>query len=277
MPAEKPRNTKLAKKLKQRFLDDREVKKAKRAKEEKKKREEAKKKGEKHVDSNEPLKGILAKNSKYATNGYKYLKAQDGRGVYKNVDHSYFVHIKDLVADHCKFPDTKHPDNFNPDGKFGQNRPYTYQAHHILPGESFYCELSSGPIFPEPQIDLILKSEYNINNGHNIIMLPTENEFVCVHMLMQHKGNHPKYSGMVMKGLKKISKKLQKIIDQAKPHEDVTAKIEKELENLETAYWNWIVKVSRSVISKVAGNIEYVYDPIKFKTSKKKRPWGSLA
>lgn len=236
---------------------------------------EAEDEGGPHVDASKPAKAILGKDSQYAHNGHKYLKGQQGRGVYQNVNHPYFVHIKDLVADHCKFPDGNRPENFDP--SYGQSWPYMYQAHHILPAESFFCKTSKGPIFSSEQMTLLLKTDYDINNGHNIIMLPALNEHVCVHMLMQHRGSHGQYSAMVIKGLKKLADKLQKIVDKKKEHEDVTIDLAKELEKMEDAYWNWIVKVSRSVIAKVAGSIQYEYDPIKFRTATKKRPWGSLA
>ena len=277
MATTKPINTALAKELKQLFEDDLKKKKAQREKEEKQSKKGKKQKGEQHVSSSEPLKGVLAKDGKYAQNGHDYLKAQNGRGVYQNVNHPYFAHIKDLVADRCKFPDTKQPDNFNPASLYKQKRPYPWQAHHILPGESFYCELSSGPIFTSEQIDLILKSDYNINDGHNIMMMPALNRHVCVHMLMQHAGSHNQYSVMVMKGLKKLSDKLKKIVDQKKDHEDITANVADELRKMEDAYWNWLVKVSRSVVMKMAGSIQYEYDPIKFQTASSKRRWGSLA
>jgi hypothetical protein len=277
MPAAKPINTAFAKELKELFEDDLKKKQAARRKENKEKKKAAKQKGEEHVASDEPLKGVLAKDGKYAQNGHDYLKSVNGRGVYQNVDHPYFAHIKDLVADRCKFPDAKQPDNFNPASQYKQKRPYPWQAHHILPGEAFYCELSSGPIFTPEQIELILKSDYNINDGHNIMMMPALNRHVCVHRLMQHAGSHNKYSVMVMKGLKKLSDKLKKIVDQKKEHEDVTANVAEELRKMEDAYWNWLVKVSRSVVTKMAGSIQYEYDPIKFKTASSNRRWGSLA
>ena len=249
--------------------------KSSRKKEEKQEKPAAEKTGEECVDSEKPAKAILGKNSSYAQNGHDYLLSVDGRGVYKNVDHDYFVHVKGLVADRCKFPDSKREENFNP--SYGQDFPYKYQAHHILPAESFFCKTSKGPIFSAEQMRLLLKSDYNINNGHNIIMLPTNNEHVCVHMLMQHRGSHNQYSAMVTRGLKKLADKLQKIIDEKKPHEDITVNLAKELEKMEDAYWNWIIKVSQSVIKKVAASTDYEYDPIKFKTKSKPRPWGSLA
>jgi hypothetical protein len=248
--------------------------KAKPKKEEKKPKQAAAQKAQPHASSSAPAKAILDKDGTYAKNGHDYLKGQQGRGVYQNVSHPYFVHIKDLVADNCKFPGG--PDqNFNP--AFGQDYPYKYQAHHILPAGCFSAKTSAGPVFNNDQMKLLLQSEYNINNGHNIIMLPYHNEHVCVHVLLQHKGSHNQYTTMVMKGLKKVGDKLQKMVDEKKPHEEVTANLAKDLEQMETAYWNWIVKVSKSVVAKVAGQKDYEYDPIKFQTSSKSRLWGSLA
>lgn len=57
-----------------------------------------------HLDPNAPLNGVLAKGDNYARRGYTYLKAQDGRGVYRNFSHAHLEEIQDMVKERAEFP-----------------------------------------------------------------------------------------------------------------------------------------------------------------------------
>src|SRR6185503_6446963 len=112
-------------------------------------------------------------------------------------------HIRDLVRKTAEFPGGP-PENFDPSaksplgGSAGQKWPYAWEAHHMLPGSSFYYMMKVNGQDRAPytyqQMRLILVSDYNINHGHNIINLPDESWAVPVHALIQHPGDHPQYT-----------------------------------------------------------------------------------
>lgn len=221
-------------------------------------------KGE-HLDLNAPLKGVLGKGDDYAKRGSAYIKSKDGRGVYRNFNHPHLVGIIDMVRERAEFPGGP-AWNFNPDcqtrettsstwKKAGQKHPYDWQAHHMLPGSSFYYVFPDGkPAFTYRQIRAILMSDYNINHGHNLINLPGRgNAWACpVHTLIQHPSDHPKYTKYVMSELRKISQRLQKLEDQLKPHDELVAKVFEDLVDIEEKMWKFLVKLSKAVVYAMA-------------------------
>ncbi|WP_174256801.1 AHH domain-containing protein [Myxococcus xanthus] len=238
-----------------------------------------------HVDDSAAPLGVLGKDSDYAQNGSDYIASLDGRDVYRVFDHSYLDEIRDLVKQTAEFPGGP-PENFNPRAKDKdkkpalQKYPYAWEAHHILPGSAFYYELEDGPVFTYRQLRLILQSDYNLNHGHNIIMLPDQAWAVPVHALLQHPGDHPNYTQRVMRQMRTIAKKLQKDIDEQKDHKALTTEVFTHLKNLEDDYWELLVSLSRAVVASITAGKEYKHPLVRYapkdKKAKSRYEWGSL-
>jgi hypothetical protein len=56
-----------------------------------------------HQDSNKPAQAVLGKNTVYREKGTQYLRAQDGRGVYRNFSHGHLEKIRDLARSVAEF------------------------------------------------------------------------------------------------------------------------------------------------------------------------------
>ncbi|WP_342377436.1 AHH domain-containing protein [Myxococcus stipitatus] len=253
---------------------------------EKKKKKEAAATGE-HVDANTVPKGVLGKVHGYAQNGSDYLRAQNGRGVYREFGHKYLDEIRDLVRKTAEFPGGP-PENFNPGarsplgGKAGQKWPYAWEAHHMLPGSAFYYvtkkrEVES-PSFTYQQLRLILQSDYNINHGHNIINLPDESWAVPVHALIQHPGDHPQYTQLVMEEMRAISRDLQEVIDQGESHKALTEEVFRVLKQLEEDFWRYLVKLSRDLVEARTEGQEFIHPHVRYapKEGTGTYEWGAL-
>ncbi|OJH37741.1 AHH domain-containing protein [Cystobacter ferrugineus] len=209
-----------------------------------------------HLDPNAPLNGVLAKGDNYARRGYTYIKSQDGRGVYRNFDHAHLNEIRDMVKERAEFPEGP-KENFNP--TYTQQHPYAWAAHHMLPGSAFYYETKDGkPAFTYKQIRLLLMSDYNINHGHNIIMLPVEDWAVPVHSLICHPSDHEAYTLKVMDEMRKVSKRLQEVIDSGEPHGNLPETVFEALKKLEEQFWNFLTKLSRLLVAAKVSGVRYV-------------------
>ncbi len=281
-------NTELAKRLK-RILARSAKKKYAEFNEQKKKRPKQDNGGAtaEHVDANAVPKGVLGKVKGYAQNGSDYIRSKDGRGVYKNWGHKHLEQIKDLTRKAAQFPGGP-PENFNPSaksptgGNAGQQWPYPWDAHHILPGSAFYYVMKVGGkerhAFTFEQLQLILQSDYNINHGHNIINLPKESWAVPVHALIQHPGDHPRYTQKVMKGLLMISDDLQEIVDQQEDHAGLESAVFKALKNLEEENWKFLVDLSRRLVEALTEGMVFEDDHVRFapESGTSTYEWGSL-
>jgi len=285
----KQMNTELAQRLKDIFERSKKRRYAAfQAAEKLKKKDKSDDASEEHVDGAAMPRGVLAKDSQYAQRGSDYVRAQSGRGVYKNFDHPHLEHIRDAVRERAEFPGGPAA-NFTPSakapdgGKALQGHPYAWEAHHILPGSAFYYETAKGPCFTFRQLWILLQSDYNLNNGHNIIMLPTEDWAPPVHVLLQHPSDHPEYTQKVMADMKTIADELQKKIDQQQPHQDVAADFVQELEGLESKYWKYIVGLSRAVVYAVCAGQDFTeapgaFESVRFATAdgSTSYPYGAL-
>jgi A nuclease family of the HNH/ENDO VII superfamily with conserved AHH len=207
-----------------------------------------------HVSSTAPAVAVLAKDTKYARRGVRFIKDQNGRGVYQKFDHLDAIRSiseSDLnaVKEAARFPGgPKH--NFNL--SFGMRFPYIWRAHHILPGSAFYYETKDGPIFRPEHFEILLQTEYNVNSGHNVILLPFEDWAVLVHALIQHPSDHPTYTQGVMTRLGAIARQLQASIKENR-HDQAKKDFLEELRSAEDDFWDALValggKVARGLIS----------------------------
>ena len=243
-----------------------------------------------HTSKGLPANSVLGKNSVYAQNGSDYLRAEAGRGVYRNFSHKHLGQIRELARKAAEFPEGP-PQNFDRRPKdaasqpAGSKWPYPWEAHHLLPGDAFtLVEAAKGtetPIFTTAQYDLLLRADYDINHGHNIIMLPTDNWAVPIHVLLQHPSDHPDYTQAVITKLKEIAKTLQELIDQKKPHEELEAAIFQDLKGLEDDFWRYIVRLSKAVVNAVVEGQEFVNEEkftVRFskKDGETAYKWGAL-
>lgn len=243
-----------------------------------------------HVDSNARPKAVLGKNSIYQENGTRYLREHDGRGVYRNFSHEHLKKIRKLVRSVAEFPEGP-PQNFDrkaPSAKgkaSGAKWPYAWEAHHLIPGDVF-THMKAGtrgksePIFTPEQYKLLTKSEYDVNNGHNIIMLPAENWAVPIHVLLQHPSDHPEYTKMVLMQCQSISEKLQSHVakNNKKHKENLEKAIVQELHDLEEDLWDFIVSLSQRVVDAVIEGQEFdESEPVRFsKKDGSPYQWGAL-
>lgn len=269
-------NTKLSKRLKKIFDQSLERKTEQR----KKKQEEQKKKsgdtGEtgEHFDANAPLKGVLGKGDNYPRRAYTYIKSKDGRGVYRHFDFPHLNEIRDMVRKRAEFPGGSKK-NFNP--TYTQKYPYDWAAHHLLPGNAYYYEIDGKPVFTFQQLRLVLQTDYNINHGHNLILLPTQDWACPIHTLICHPSDHENWNIQVMDSLKEISKDLQKKIDEAEPHETLKTDVFDQLKDAEEDAWDYLVELSRIAVPKaVRGERLVNHELLKYETEDKVYQYPAL-
>lgn len=108
-----------------------------------------------------------------------------------------------------------------------QKFPYPWQAHHILPMEAFTGH------FTTEELEYILRSEYDINCGENVIFLPSRKRFMELHWLPGHWSSHAKYSKTVKKRMIKVKKRIGKEVSEGKPCKEISAGVETDLHQIE--------------------------------------------
>ena len=137
-------------------------------------------------------------------------------------------------------------------------RPYKFEAHHILPYEAFHYETNGKPVLDAKARLYLSLTPYDINNGHNIAMLPTKNQEVPVHSMVQHTSDHPPWTALVLEEIKKIAANIKKRIAQkTKPHE-ILGSIVEELYKAEEDMWDDLCKLG---IQSVTLGLEELADP----------------
>ncbi|MBZ4420559.1 AHH domain-containing protein [Myxococcus sp. RHSTA-1-4] len=207
-----------------------------------------------HASALTPHRAILGKGTNYARNGATYIRSN------RASEYSTFGHLgppdfQVSVAGHASITRIS---NFEPTLS-GQQQPYRWQAHHLIPGEAFYTEDSSGkPVFnKEENFDLLLQTPYDIDHGHNLIILPGVSWAVPVHALLQHPNNHNGYTLDVMQGLKDIDSAIDTLRGQEKPHEAIVANVFDDLKKLEENLWSKMLKRSRKAVRGAAEGQRY--------------------
>ena len=159
----------------------------------------------------------------------------------------------------------------------GQMFPYSWEAHHLLPGSAFYYENESGPAFTPQQYEILLSSPYNINHGHNIIMLPKQAPAVPVHKLIQPPSDHPEYTQLVIKDLQTLQKTIQKLIDKQEDHTAIKASLVDELKGLEEKYWKYVVGIGRKSVKAVSEGTALEGYSVRYEAkSGRVYQWGAL-
>lgn len=119
--------------------------------------------------------------------------------------------------------------------------PYQWQAHHLLPQNVFYS------YFKEEELELILSSTYDINDGRNIIFLPVNPSEIYwkPHKLPNHCGSHPRYDQQVEEWLEPVRSNLRAIKGKELPHPDAANSVETTLHQVEQRAFNYLVSLGR--------------------------------
>lgn len=117
--------------------------------------------------------------------------------------------------------------------KTGQSLPYKWEAHHILPMSAFFRYLE------KEHISVVLASEYDINSGENMIMLPAQSEAMAIHGLPGHWSDHPQYTAKLQSLFNdRIVDEIDRIKSEEEPHENLPAKVEEKLHDMESSQFD---------------------------------------
>ena len=122
-------------------------------------------------------------------------------------------------------------------GEVGQYLPYRWQGHHILPMNCFYKYFELGELM------IVLRSDYDINAGSNIIFLPEREEDRHHHALPNHFGDHPQYDERVKTQFIQIRDAIRQKMAEKQPHEDIEMDLAAKLRQMETDNFKFIHKV----------------------------------
>lgn len=238
------------------------------AQEKKKEKDKKKQEGEaaEHADDSKPNQAILSKEpGGYAQRGHDFLAANKSfvanrevspAGVYQDFSRDYLEKIAKLCEKHTAFPDGPVA-NFNPGArsatgqKANQRFPYSWEAHHMVPASAFDLKDKYGrPAFKDDEKKLLLKTRYDVNHGHNIIMLPKLAWGAPVHGLLQHPSDHPEYTKKVIGMLQEVAKTVQKQVKKPPPnHKNIYANFFDRLKKVEDDCWDFLVDLGRSSVA----------------------------
>jgi hypothetical protein len=205
----------------------------------------------KHVDKRSPPRFIWG-GIPFAPNGARYIAGNAGR----NERYSNFSHldptIQRTVSDAAAFP--RGPVfNFNSKMPFvpgkrkaGQRYPYHYEAHHLLP-RAMFGQLLETTL--KPYKDVVLKIDYDINNGRNIIMLPEGPEHTAVHRLPCHFTDHPNYTKKVESYLTDFANAVNEAAANASPeHPEITDQtLADKLHQIEDKCWTLVCQLGNHI------------------------------
>ncbi|ATB26802.1 AHH domain-containing protein [Melittangium boletus] len=181
----------------------------------------------------------------YRTHGYKHISGNYARKlVYADLDviqgvlQARGTDAKDKwVKKGSKLHAYRYTFTFGKNFQIGQS-PYSNQGRHLLPVEAF-----SGKYFNENELQLLGRVEYDVNNGENIIFLPSKARDVEFHRLPYHNGSHPKYTVAVIEDMSGIRGALGKAMDKDRKHEEWNPPedLKEQLMDLQKKYWNMLV------------------------------------
>ncbi len=228
-----------------------------------------------HMDASQPENSKLTSGDYYQYRGPRFISQDEPRmKIYNNFERSLFSRMSVIYyynpRSHRKgepplyvtasrekwqqvamFPEAggKFPGEL---GNFyylcpqGQRFPYPWQAHHLLPQSVFFEE--NAP-FTDEQMMVLKRSFYNINNGHNIIMLPADPKYSAVHRLMVHFSDHPAYTGRIQTRMDRIAMELDKVFKKARREKDHLAPFKailKALHQAEDEFWSLLILMSNA-------------------------------
>jgi hypothetical protein len=172
-------------------------------------------KGKKHTPLKLKNRMRSSRSGPYSKNGYFHIAGKKGRRAAYDLPVALLE--QRLIA--CNINPRKkgmtrreqaqqYTFTFEPEGGLNNwlssNKPYGYQAHHLIPDEAL-----SEDVFTEPKWVQLQKLPYDINHGQNIMLLPSGPKARGVHLLPQHNGSHPAYNALVKADMAKVKGKLK--------------------------------------------------------------------
>ncbi len=127
--------------------------------------------------------------------------------------------------------------------------PYPNHAHHMIPANAFINRFTSD------QQNILRKIEYDVNNGNNLIFLPSNYESMRYHLLPWHQTDdfHEPYSDEVKNSAKEIENKINKVLDKAEPctEQSPPDDLVEEMVIYENKLWNLIVNLGPKSINEI--------------------------
>lgn len=209
-----------------------------------------------HMVLDDKAKAELYPRRGYRQKGYDYISGGSRKSRYNKTNQIKaglkqlrFQRVDDQAeTSHARrYHFTYKAPNSERKGNFTHYRvPYYHQAHHLLPQE-FWKKMT-----PE-QKKILRQLKYSINNGENIIFLPSCDRGRTIHKLPLHKGPHLQYNELVIDDAKEVKEDIQKAVEKAeecqsnKPSDRITEK----LMELQGDYWDLIVKSDAKHVSEV--------------------------
>lgn len=240
-----------------------------------------------HQLDTEPSRAVIIKGGNYRQLGPDFLAANantvvgsrsvSAGEVYGNFDRPYLGELASLVRECATFPGGL-ACNFNPGAKgkdgtrAGQQFPYPWEAHHMIPESAFYRKDSRGePAFKPNVMCALMKTKYDLNDGTNIIMLPAHEWGVPVHALLQHPSDHPEYTRNVIRKMQSIQKDLETVANAQLEHKGVDSSLHSNLLKLQDELWDMLVDLGRAVVDARYQNRELVHEHSRHVLFKAKR------
>ncbi|RKH41553.1 AHH domain-containing protein [Corallococcus sicarius] len=197
-----------------------------------------------HIDGAGKLRARLKRSRDYRQKGYSHIDGDGGRksayldlDVIRSVLLSRGTDAQGKVArgsrEHASHYIFGHGRNFH----IGQS-PYSNQGHHLLPEEAL-----SPNYLGSDQLRMLQGVDYDINNGENIIFLPSRSRDSDFHKLPHHSGSHPKYTKQIARDMGAVRKSLNAALAKDKKHKlwNPPTDIRDRLMGLQEQYWDFLV------------------------------------
>jgi hypothetical protein len=121
------------------------------------------------------------------------------------------------VWDYGKQAESGH-DNFLPrdNGGLGFHYPYLHNWHHLIANEMLNKYLKERRSLK--LLEVLMASDYNINDGENIVLLPKEEKVGRIIKWSTHPNNHPKFDAYAKSKLGDLKDRLRAGLVRKKPH-----------------------------------------------------------
>ncbi|HYO52413.1 AHH domain-containing protein [Archangium sp.] len=127
---------------------------------------------------------------------------------------------------------------------FTNHKPYKWVSHHLIPIEVF--DSKNELHFNDKQQELIRASGYDVNNGHNVVPLPTWD--VPAHCLLAHIGSHQQYTIQAMGLLDETRDQINEAIESGAPHAAFYPKLLKLLTKTEDDLWDKLKETGKDSV-----------------------------
>jgi len=192
----------------------------------------------------------------YRSNGYTHISGCDRKERYARLEHIQAVltgrktkpkgketTIKKGSREHAMRYTFTYENNFQL-----AKSPYPNQGHHLLPEEAL-----TETYFSEWQMKVLRAVPYDLNEGTNIIFLPSLQEDSEFHQLPSHQGRHPRYTNQVVKDMDTVQTELNKVKEEDTKHEGWSPPddIQAALKILEEKYWKLLTSDVMSPINDI--------------------------